>query len=139
MSENFLDLKWLIQENESDLLNRSLWLLRAFQIFKIPNFFQSFRWTFIMGIFWHFWTHFLCVLVRLVRSGQPTLSIDLCGYTFVVVILVTKRPYLSPTSYQNMFVTHTKVFLFFSSTDFLERSCLRCLRFKKRSYRLSNR
>ena len=69
------------KRNNNDLLNRTLWLLRAFQILKIPNFVQSFRWTYIMGIFWNFLTYFLsfCTLVNFLTFDS--LSPGFFGWT----------------------------------------------------------
>ena len=42
----------------SHLLNWTRWFRWAFQNFKFPNFSPTFWYTFIAGIFWHFYPHF---------------------------------------------------------------------------------
>ena len=50
----------------SSLLNWTRWFRWSFQNFEIPNFSQTFRYTFITGIFRHFYPHFPTFL----RTGQ---------------------------------------------------------------------
>ena len=69
MDEKISELKCIVTSRKwhfSYLLNWTLWFRSAFQNFKFPNFSQTFWYTFIAEIFWHFYPHFPTFL----RTGR---------------------------------------------------------------------